>query len=378
MASSGDDQQRAEIDVIERAPRPPKVFGIGLHKTSTTSLANALYILGYDVTGYFDTSAFADQAAIERHVIATAGRHDAAQDVPWSEFYQLLDETYPGSKFVLTVRDPDRWLASVVNHFKDLPIATHSYIYGVPNAIDHQDVYRDHFVAHTERVEAHFAGRPDDLLVMDISAGDGWEALCPFLDQPVPPFGFPRQNAAPSRATRIRRRVGNRVTATWSRYAPARVVPPEPVPGRVAYSAVHLLCRRIDGVLAVRRHLSGPVANQVDRELTGWLASHADWQRLVGADDGRATTVRPDLDPDQIESVWSELQLRTRRWAADLTDDAVRSRLPSGGTVGAALRLGLAEADSSFGRVAAALGAIGLDAGPSGGVEELARAHRGL
>jgi len=41
-----------------------------------------------------------------------------------------------------------------------------------------------------------FAGlqqRPDDLLVMDIPAGDGWEQLCAFLALPEPDAPFPRR-----------------------------------------------------------------------------------------------------------------------------------------------------------------------------------------
>ena len=46
---------------------------------------------------------------------------------------------------------------------------------------------------HERRVRAYFADRPDDLLVIDISAGEGWEALCPFLGVPVPDKPFPRR-----------------------------------------------------------------------------------------------------------------------------------------------------------------------------------------
>jgi hypothetical protein len=35
--------------------------------------------------------------------------------------------------------------------------------------------------------------RPRDLLVLDTLAGEGWEALCPFLDVPVPDKPFPRR-----------------------------------------------------------------------------------------------------------------------------------------------------------------------------------------
>jgi hypothetical protein len=48
-------------------------------------------------------------------------------------------------------------------------------------------------LAHQDRVCAHFDGRPDDLLVMDIAAGEGWSTLCPFLGVAVPEHPFPRR-----------------------------------------------------------------------------------------------------------------------------------------------------------------------------------------
>ncbi|HEX5915058.1 MAG TPA: sulfotransferase, partial [Rubrobacter sp.] len=46
---------------------------------------------------------------------------------------------------------------------------------------------------HEERVRAHFADRPGDLLVMNITGGDGWEPLCAFLGHPVPDTAFPHK-----------------------------------------------------------------------------------------------------------------------------------------------------------------------------------------
>jgi hypothetical protein len=47
--------------------------------------------------------------------------------------------------------------------------------------------------AHHERVRAHFADRPDDLLVLDIErdGARGWDLLCPFLGLGAPDQPFP-------------------------------------------------------------------------------------------------------------------------------------------------------------------------------------------
>jgi hypothetical protein len=42
-------------------------------------------------------------------------------------------------------------------------------------------------------VREHFADRPGDLLVLDITAGEGWDRLCPFLGLPEPGVPFPRR-----------------------------------------------------------------------------------------------------------------------------------------------------------------------------------------
>jgi hypothetical protein len=57
------------------------------------------------------------------------------------------------------------------------------------------DRWRRSYEAHAEAVRQYFADRPDDLLEMDITAGDGWDVLCPFLGMPSPTIPFPHVNS---------------------------------------------------------------------------------------------------------------------------------------------------------------------------------------
>ena len=106
-----------------------------------------------------------------------------------------LDRCYPGSKFVLTVRQVDAWVTSRVRH--------------VENNRRRQELGQDHgnflevdvdtWLAerdrHHDAVLSHFAGRPDDLLVIDLCAGQGWERLAPFLGWGrLPERTFPWEN----------------------------------------------------------------------------------------------------------------------------------------------------------------------------------------
>ena len=47
---------------------------------------------------------------------------------------------------------------------------------------------------HTQEIKDYFSGRENDLLIMDITKGDGWEKLCPFLDKPIPSENIPKEN----------------------------------------------------------------------------------------------------------------------------------------------------------------------------------------
>ena len=94
-----------------------KIFCIGFHKTGTTSLETALTMLGYRVTGCNGIN----DPDIEKNVLKMAfelvGQYDAFQDNPWPIIFKELDEKFPGSKFILTLRDSKSWRHSQVKHF---------------------------------------------------------------------------------------------------------------------------------------------------------------------------------------------------------------------------------------------------------------------
>ena len=171
-----------------------KVFCIGFHKTGTTSLGAALSLLGFRVcgpVGVHDAS-IADRAqALAKDRLP---HFDAFQDNPWPVLYPFLDRECPGSKFILTIRDPDAWVASACRHFgsDDTPMRT--WIYGVGHPVGHEQTYKRVYLAHNEAVLRYFAKRGKDLLVMNITEGDGWWELCDFLNVATPNEPFPKLN----------------------------------------------------------------------------------------------------------------------------------------------------------------------------------------
>lgn len=159
----------------------PKIFGIGLSKTGTTSLAAAMAILGYRSRHFPRDEDFAI--------------YDAFSDITVAMKYKTLDRFFPGSKFIYTTREEKAWLGSCEIHFsephrKQRQREIRRTFYRC-DQFDEQK-FREAYRRHDAEVRAYFSGRPGDILVMEIS--EGWAPLCRFLGKPVPDLLFPWQN----------------------------------------------------------------------------------------------------------------------------------------------------------------------------------------
>jgi hypothetical protein len=168
-----------------------KIFGIGLHRTGTSSLGLALQQLGYRTHANADARSRTEARRMAWNVCS---KYDALQDVPWPVLYRWLDDEYPNSKFILTVRPEEDWIDSVCRTFGGKDIEAHAWIYdGVADPLEDPEHYLKTYRQHNQEVLDYFGERRgDDLLVMDVTKGDRWEKLCPFLGDPVPWLPFPR------------------------------------------------------------------------------------------------------------------------------------------------------------------------------------------
>jgi 3'-phosphoadenosine 5'-phosphosulfate (PAPS) 3'-phosphatase len=185
-----------------------KIFGIGLSKTGTSSLAGALELLGYRTKDYPGAQTYvpSDLATLEPGLLDA---YDAFTDTPIPSLYKALDARYPGSKFILTIRDMDGWLKSCKKQFTEkhaanLNAAHHQLfmeLYGCTTFDEAR--FREGYERFTRDVLEHFGDRPDDLLVLNVTAGEGWEKLCPFLDRPEPGVPFPKANVTQIRWMKI-------------------------------------------------------------------------------------------------------------------------------------------------------------------------------
>jgi hypothetical protein len=168
-----------------------KVFCVGLGKTGTTSLKEALRMLGYRTI----------RLPLEWQGITD---FDAALPGVSAAMYRELDKAFPGSRFILTVRDVDGWLKSIERDMgrkqdvqrdrADERNRMLEMLYGSPE-FDRERFWQA-FHDHQAGVRSYFEGRPDDLLVLDVTRSSGWDDLCSFLEEPVPAEPFPFVNKA--------------------------------------------------------------------------------------------------------------------------------------------------------------------------------------
>lgn len=196
-----------------RRGRPrPKIFGLGLSRTGTKSLTEALGRLGFDVV-HFPLDETTIREFTNGHFDLTLLRdHDGITDITTIPFYQQLDWQYPGSKFILTMRDKEPWLESLRGLLARRPPAEEAErfrkkpevyrfrrflresVYG-SNEFDRDRMSRA-YDEHHRAVRAYFSGRTDDFLVLDVTSGDGFEKLCPFLGRDLLSERFPWLGAA--------------------------------------------------------------------------------------------------------------------------------------------------------------------------------------
>lgn len=176
----------------------PRIFGIGLNKTGTVSFHEAMTILGYESLHWGGPEVH------WRIVAANEGKHpllwnvdqrfDAFSDIGMlSRNFALLDEQYPGSHFILTVREEDDWIDSRRRHVERNLVRKAEGEYDGEFLTVEEDKWRREWTQHVDRARAYFAGR-DDFLEIDITAGDGWGPFCRLLDQPEPQQPFPWEN----------------------------------------------------------------------------------------------------------------------------------------------------------------------------------------
>ena len=190
------------------------VIGAGVGRTGTYSLKLAINRLGLGPCHHMEAVLQDMAVQVPLWSEAVDGRADWAQiysgfesavDWPTACFFRELAEAYPAAKFILTLRDPERWADSfgatiykLIGGRDSAPPDKKAWLdmadrviakTGFPAGLD-QNQLRDAFIAHNEAVKATVPA--ERLLVYEVR--NGWEPLCDFLECPVPDEPFPRTN----------------------------------------------------------------------------------------------------------------------------------------------------------------------------------------
>jgi len=184
------------------SPFPYRLFGIGMNKTGTTTFANAMRRLG---VGPVASERIVHRTGITdllmkdgnyEPALRFAGVYRVFEDRPWNiwDMYRRLDERYPGSRFILTVRKPDTWWRSVERWTTvTKPHIAQLYLEHLKAASLSKKDMVEAYLRYNQEVCDYFGGRKD-FLVVDFEAGDEWKSLCSFLNLPIPDRRFPHAN----------------------------------------------------------------------------------------------------------------------------------------------------------------------------------------
>jgi hypothetical protein len=181
-----------------------KIFGLGLSKTGTSSLAEALQILGFR-TAHNPTDDATVQSLLHGQVrCAVTEISDAVCDILFVRHFRELDIEFPNSRFILTVRSREAWLASCRLHWANRyallsDLANEDLVdfnvYGTTRFSER--IFNAAYDAHYYAVQEYFRDRPTDLLTLDVCAGQKWQPLCQFLGKPRPDADFPHIRPPP-------------------------------------------------------------------------------------------------------------------------------------------------------------------------------------
>lgn len=201
--------------------KKPKIFCIGLNKTGTTSLGMFFEQQGYLVEPQIKCELLFKEYfnrnfdAIVKH--CKNSRAVVFQDVPFSLplTYPHLDNAFPQSKFILTIREnSDMWYNSILKFHSDFynkgkvptfeSLDNSKYVYqGWSWKLMHEvfindkskmysknefvDVYENHI----ESVKNYFKNKSEKLIIIDVSKKEDLSKLCNWLKIETTENSFP-------------------------------------------------------------------------------------------------------------------------------------------------------------------------------------------
>ena len=204
----------------------PKVFCIGMNKTGTTTMLKTFKKLNFRTAPQIkqeqdigDINSSNQHAKIKKF----CWKYNFFQDLPFSQgdFYQKIDQIFPKSKYILTVRDSEKWFESLCNfhliyfrkmglnfknitevkkeHIKKFNWVKEGYYYNYTKKFwisefkDNQVIYdwnllynKDHYISVYEKrnkeIQTYFQRKKEDLLIFNVNENKDILKILNFLN----------------------------------------------------------------------------------------------------------------------------------------------------------------------------------------------------
>ena len=161
-----------------------RIVGVGLNKTGTKTLAHYLKGLGMRHRSFeYDAFQLYRQGRTTELLDSMEG-FDSFEDWPWPLIWRQIEERYPDTRFILTVRkDADTWYRSLchmavrMGPLKDYE--QHIYGYAMPQGRRREHI--DYYERHNQEVMEHFAGQSDRFVRICWEEPGALAALSEFL-----------------------------------------------------------------------------------------------------------------------------------------------------------------------------------------------------
>ena len=195
-----------------------KIICAGIGKTGTTSITKALRHLGFTVFDWEEqTLYFIDhwvdvfQNGAQPDVKRLYQNVDVLVDSPGNFFWEEVLEAFPDSKVILSEREEDSWVKSLVNQLRLITAVRYREFYRMLSPTTRKiyfvfysylnaalgttnprstPVFRKRYREHNHRVKSLVP--PEKLLLYNVK--QGWKPLCDFLGCEVPTVAFPHEN----------------------------------------------------------------------------------------------------------------------------------------------------------------------------------------
>lgn len=184
----------------------PRVFQIGFNRCGTRSISHLFEAAGHAVVHWDIPSDGRDSAAPieDRTLVASVmddnrrrgrplldgiDRYDlyadmemmtGNQNIEAFRWFREIDTQYPGSRFILNLRDREHWIRSRLRHSRGTYAERWREYLGSSTTEELVLRWRADWDDHLSDVRAYFSGRPADLVEFDIECGSA-EVLVSFF-----------------------------------------------------------------------------------------------------------------------------------------------------------------------------------------------------